>query len=471
MDVDDEEDDLPSTSSSSSAASTKLDKASREYQAQFSLPADEILVESFVCALQKGILHQGRMYVSQHYICFYSNILLSEARLVIRADQIEEVQLARVLIFPTAIRLIHSGGVQSLFASFLSRDKAHALITQVSHGEQIGAQRVKTSEELERGELQGRIGSNAIGAGGKNGPVVRQPTFTDKHQQLLNRGSADKVKSPNSDKTTAASRSSPEKARAPHGGESPRSTSKQRASGRHSNEDHAAGDDVQSQVAKFQRQRPSRTTREEDDDDEEQTSAARSSPPPESTLQRLGSILTAVHVSQPPRAAANSIATAHGVVVIEDDVREVLPSGAKFKHIRTGSLAVGADGPQVAMVDTSPNPANRAAASRGGAAAITMDGHLVVSAGTSRSQNGSPMLKPGNSRTSMGGPSTIRRSPGVGSSREQSDVSDDDHSSSSSSKPNLGRNKSAARQVALAMKPRANGKPRRPRRDSDEEED
>ncbi len=29
----------------------------------------------YSCAIQKAILHHGRLYVGTHYLCFYSNIL------------------------------------------------------------------------------------------------------------------------------------------------------------------------------------------------------------------------------------------------------------------------------------------------------------------------------------------------------------------------------------------------------------
>lgn len=32
------------------------------------------LVDDFMCALQKRVLLQGRMYVFDHHVCFYSNL-------------------------------------------------------------------------------------------------------------------------------------------------------------------------------------------------------------------------------------------------------------------------------------------------------------------------------------------------------------------------------------------------------------
>ena len=38
------------------------------------LPMDERLIVDYSCALQRDILLQGRIYVTQNYLCFYANI-------------------------------------------------------------------------------------------------------------------------------------------------------------------------------------------------------------------------------------------------------------------------------------------------------------------------------------------------------------------------------------------------------------
>ena len=40
----------------------------------FKLPESEVFVEEYLCALYKKILLQGRMYVFQNHVCFYSNV-------------------------------------------------------------------------------------------------------------------------------------------------------------------------------------------------------------------------------------------------------------------------------------------------------------------------------------------------------------------------------------------------------------
>ena len=46
-------------------------------------PVLQNVMDDFVCALQKKILLQGRMYVFEHYVCFYANVFGYIKKLVI----------------------------------------------------------------------------------------------------------------------------------------------------------------------------------------------------------------------------------------------------------------------------------------------------------------------------------------------------------------------------------------------------
>ncbi|ESO08607.1 hypothetical protein HELRODRAFT_74724, partial [Helobdella robusta] len=86
------------------------------------LPADERLIVDYSCALQKDILIQGRMYLSQSWICFYANIFRWET-VIIRCKDITKLtkeKTARVI--PNAIQICTKDD-KYFFASFGSRDK------------------------------------------------------------------------------------------------------------------------------------------------------------------------------------------------------------------------------------------------------------------------------------------------------------------------------------------------------------
>ena len=294
----------------------RIDKASQEYQAKFDLPHDEILVDTFLCALQKTILHQGRMYVSQHYICFYSNILLSEAKLVIRADRIDSIELAKVLIFPTAIRVTHSGGVESLFASFLARDKCYQLLQQISRGDRIGRQLVKSSRELDRAMLEEKKESNHHAAT----PIKISSSYNQstKHQQLLKQ-------------------------------------SKKKIQQQQHEADEDDGDNEDDRKASSSSSSSSSRKSKRDTSKSPNISPAKDSSQPQSTLSKIADVLTSVHISTPPPTRSNAISTMHGVVVVASDPRAILPKGTQIKHVRTGSVIHGGvDGPNAAFMAGSP---------------------------------------------------------------------------------------------------------------------
>ncbi|CAF3504227.1 unnamed protein product [Rotaria sp. Silwood1] len=85
------------------------------------------LIDSYVCAYQGDILLQGKMYITDRYLCFHSRIISYVTKHVYRWEQIENVTKERVaFIFPTAIgiQLKHSGK-KVIYASFLQRDQAY----------------------------------------------------------------------------------------------------------------------------------------------------------------------------------------------------------------------------------------------------------------------------------------------------------------------------------------------------------
>ncbi|XP_078148242.1 GRAM domain family protein isoform X2 [Carex rostrata] len=103
---------------------------SEEYRLIFKLPANEVLLHDFICALQENILLQvGYLYLFLRHVCFYSNIFGYETKKIIPFNEITYIHKAKTAaIFPNAIE-IGAGGKKHFFGSFLSRDEAYRLIT------------------------------------------------------------------------------------------------------------------------------------------------------------------------------------------------------------------------------------------------------------------------------------------------------------------------------------------------------
>ncbi|CAI6336951.1 unnamed protein product [Periconia digitata] len=112
-------------------------KRNREFHALFkSVPEDDYLIEDYSAALQKEILLQGRLYVSEGHLCFSSNILGWVTNLVISFDEVVSVEKkSTAVVFPNAI-VIQTLHARNVFASLLTRDTTYDLIIgiwKISH--------------------------------------------------------------------------------------------------------------------------------------------------------------------------------------------------------------------------------------------------------------------------------------------------------------------------------------------------
>lgn len=112
-------------------------KRNRDFHNLFkSVPEDDYLIEDYSAALQKEILLQGRLYVSEGHLCFSSNILGWVTNLVISFDEVVSVEKkSTAMLFPNGM-VIQTLHARNIFASFLSRDSTYDLIIgiwKISH--------------------------------------------------------------------------------------------------------------------------------------------------------------------------------------------------------------------------------------------------------------------------------------------------------------------------------------------------
>uniref|UniRef100_A0A8C4Z4A7 GRAM domain containing 1Ba n=1 Tax=Gadus morhua TaxID=8049 RepID=A0A8C4Z4A7_GADMO len=93
-----------------------------------SLPDTERLIVDYSCALQRDILLQGRLYLSENWICFYSNIFRWETLLMVRLKDIctmTKEKTARLI--PNAIQLC-TDNEKHFFTSFGARDRTYMMM-------------------------------------------------------------------------------------------------------------------------------------------------------------------------------------------------------------------------------------------------------------------------------------------------------------------------------------------------------
>ncbi|XP_028837812.1 protein Aster-A isoform X2 [Denticeps clupeoides] len=92
------------------------------------LPDTERLIVDYSCALQKDILLQGRLYLSENWLCFYSNIFRWETTITILLKDVTTLTKEKTAkLIPNAIQ-ISTEHEKHFFTSFGARDRSFMMI-------------------------------------------------------------------------------------------------------------------------------------------------------------------------------------------------------------------------------------------------------------------------------------------------------------------------------------------------------
>ncbi|BGP23465.1 hypothetical protein JCM10295v2_002361 [Rhodotorula toruloides] len=107
-------------------------KRNADFHALFKhIPEDDYLIEDYGCALQREILIQGRLYISEHHLSFYANIFGWVTSLTIPFSEVCSIEKRMTAyVIPNAIQ-IATMHARHTFASFLSRDTTYDLIGNI----------------------------------------------------------------------------------------------------------------------------------------------------------------------------------------------------------------------------------------------------------------------------------------------------------------------------------------------------
>lgn len=96
-----------------------------------SLDLTDRLLDDFACALSREILLQGRIYITEHSVCFNLNLLGWVTSLVIPFDDVVRIDKKSTAgLFPNGIA-IETNDAKHNFASFLSRDATYDFIRTI----------------------------------------------------------------------------------------------------------------------------------------------------------------------------------------------------------------------------------------------------------------------------------------------------------------------------------------------------
>ncbi|KAH6768232.1 C2 domain-containing protein / GRAM domain-containing protein [Perilla frutescens var. frutescens] len=116
-------------------------------QTIFNLLPDEVVVNSYSCALERSFLYHGRMYISARHICFHSNVFSKQMKVIIPFGDINEIRKSQhALINPSVTIILREGTgghcvpplgnadgrVRYKFASFWNRNNALRAIQHIA---------------------------------------------------------------------------------------------------------------------------------------------------------------------------------------------------------------------------------------------------------------------------------------------------------------------------------------------------
>jgi hypothetical protein len=86
---------------------------------QFNSILQEIIFQDYGCALSKGVLNHGRMFVCENFICFYANILGIKTKLVLAISEIANIEKQKMLgLIQNAIEIQMKDLKRYFFCSF-----------------------------------------------------------------------------------------------------------------------------------------------------------------------------------------------------------------------------------------------------------------------------------------------------------------------------------------------------------------
>ena len=139
------------------------EKRNTEFHALFNdagLNPNEKLIIDHSCALSRDILLQGRMYISDQHLCFYSNILGWVSTVIIPFNEIVQIEKKTTAgIFPNGI-VIDTLHTKYIFASFIARDATFDLITDVWNQIILGRRHLRDDNADFDSELLSNYSSN-----------------------------------------------------------------------------------------------------------------------------------------------------------------------------------------------------------------------------------------------------------------------------------------------------------------------
>ncbi|XP_062237277.1 GRAM domain-containing protein 2B [Platichthys flesus] len=111
---------------------SQLSKSNCQYHKIFKeICKEEQLRQSYTCALQKDILYQGRMFVSDHWICFHSKVFGKDTKIAIPVTSVNQIKKTKTAILVPNALVIATANDRYVFVSLLSRDNTYKILMSI----------------------------------------------------------------------------------------------------------------------------------------------------------------------------------------------------------------------------------------------------------------------------------------------------------------------------------------------------
>uniref|UniRef100_A0A8B9JWL1 GRAM domain containing 2B n=1 Tax=Astyanax mexicanus TaxID=7994 RepID=A0A8B9JWL1_ASTMX len=110
----------------------------------------EHLKQSYTCALQKDILYQGRLFVSENWICFHSKVFGKDTKISIPVPSVTVIKKTKTAILVPNALVIATAQERHVFVSFLSRDTTYKVLMSVCihlHDKCLGSSPIPSSAD------------------------------------------------------------------------------------------------------------------------------------------------------------------------------------------------------------------------------------------------------------------------------------------------------------------------------------
>uniref|UniRef100_A0A665V9X9 GRAM domain-containing protein n=1 Tax=Echeneis naucrates TaxID=173247 RepID=A0A665V9X9_ECHNA len=117
----------------------QLSKTNCQYHKIFKeISKEEQLRQSYTCALQKDILYQGRMFVSDHWICFHSKVFGKDIKIAIPVVSVTHIKKTKTAILVPNALVVATANDRYMFVSLLSRDNTYKFLMSVCLHLEVG---------------------------------------------------------------------------------------------------------------------------------------------------------------------------------------------------------------------------------------------------------------------------------------------------------------------------------------------